>query len=77
MSMSLFNSFSVKPQRYGVFRTLEAGNGFLELQDGFMRFLKHHAFGASAGESLHVDPVFGLPVCQRKHQAIDQAGYSS
>jgi hypothetical protein len=46
----LFSSFSAKPQRCGVSRTLEARDGFLELQDGFMRFLKHHAFGADYAE---------------------------
>jgi hypothetical protein len=46
----LSSSFSAKPQRCGVSRTLEARDGFLELQDGFMRFLKHHTFGADYAE---------------------------
>jgi hypothetical protein len=52
--LSLFISFSAKPQRCCVSRTLKARDGFLERQDGFMRFLKDHAFGANYAEWLRV-----------------------
>jgi len=42
----LFSSISAQLRRYCVSRTLEARDGFQELQEGFMRFLKHNTFGA-------------------------------
>jgi len=46
----LFTMVFAKPQRDGVSRTSEAREGFQELQDGFMRFLKRHPFGANFDE---------------------------
>jgi hypothetical protein len=34
----------------GVSKILEAGNGFPEFQDEFMRFLKYYTFWATSGE---------------------------
>jgi len=46
----LFTTVSAKPPRGGVSRTWEAKDGFQELQDGFMRFLKRHLLGANLSE---------------------------
>jgi hypothetical protein len=54
---------------------LETGDGFYgiaetrrqECQDAFIRFLKHHAFGANADESLQLKqygPILGLTTKQ-------------
>jgi|APSaa5957512622_1039677.scaffolds.fasta_scaffold1072777_1 hypothetical protein len=45
--------FQISPKKsllVGVTGTLEAMDGFLELQDGFMCFLKYQSIGGKYGE---------------------------
>jgi hypothetical protein len=55
----VFSKILAKPQGCGVSRTLEARDGFPELQEGFMCFLKYHTFGANPVNSYHLSKVFG------------------